>query len=110
MKERTRDGKNSALVDRSRRRFIKTSAAAGAGLLIIPSSTAFGSAANSSLGLGIIGCGGRGNYDGEQFVRNTEVRLAALMDLFDDRLESTRAHFDKLAEEKGYSKISSSNI
>jgi len=94
----------------SRRKFVQTSAAAGAGLLIVPSATAFGSAANSSLGLGIIGCGGRGNYDGGEFVKNTEVRVTALMDLFDDRLQSTKARFDKMAEEKGQAKIADANI
>src|SRR5262245_51562543 len=86
------------LKDRSRRDFVKTGLTAGAGLLILPSATVFGSAANSSLGLGIIGCGGRGNYDGGEFVKNTEARVTALMDLFDDRLESTRRNFDQLAE------------
>ncbi|MBO0719601.1 MAG: Gfo/Idh/MocA family oxidoreductase [Blastocatellia bacterium] len=94
----------------SRRDFVKTGVAAGAGLLIVPSATAFGTSANSSLGLGVIGCGERGNYDGGQFIENTDVRITALMDLFDDRLEATRAHFDKLGEAKGYAKIASSNI
>lgn len=94
----------------SRRNFVKAGAAVGAGLLIVPSGIAFGSAANSSLGLGIIGCGERGNYDGGEFVNNTDVRVTALHDLFDDRLEQTRAHFDKLAEEKGHAKISTSNL
>ncbi len=94
----------------TRRDFVKTTAAAGAGLLIVPSTIAFGSTANSSPGLGIIGCGGRGNYDGGEFLQNTDVRITALMDVFDDRLESTRASFDKIAEEKGYAKISQSNI
>lgn len=94
----------------TRRDFVKTTAVAGAGLLIVPAATAFGSTANSSLGLGIIGCGGRGNYDGGEFVKNTDVRVTALMDLFDDRLESTRARFDRVAEEKGYAKISQSNV
>jgi myo-inositol 2-dehydrogenase / D-chiro-inositol 1-dehydrogenase len=94
----------------SRRTFVKTTVTAGAGLLIIPSKTAFGSAANSSLGLGVIGCGGRGNYDSGKFVQHTDVRVAALMDVFDDRLESTRAKYDKIAEEKNYAKVSPSNI
>jgi myo-inositol 2-dehydrogenase/D-chiro-inositol 1-dehydrogenase len=102
--------KNRLEKTRSRRDFVKTGVAAGAGLLIVPSATAFGTSANSSLGLGIIGCGGRGNYDGGQFIQNTDVRITALMDLFDDRLESTRTHFDKIAEEKSYAKIPSSNI
>lgn len=97
-------------VSRARRDFLKTSAAAGVGLLLVSPRVAFGSQANSALGLGIIGCGGRGNYDGGEFVRNTDVRVTALMDLFDDRLESTRARFDKFAEEKGYAKIDQANI
>ena len=94
----------------SRRNFVKAGAAAGAGLLVVRSGIAFGSEANSSLGLGIIGCGDRGNYDGGQFVNNTDVRVTALHDLFDDRLEQTRAHFDKVAEEKGFAKLSEANI
>lgn len=102
--------KNKTAKNQSRRNFVKTGVAAGAGLLIVPSVTAFGSSANSSLGLGVIGCGGRGNYDGGEFVKNTDVRITALMDLFDDRLESTRAGFDKMAEEKGQAKIPTSNL
>lgn len=94
----------------ARRNFLKTSTAAGAGLLIVSPRVAFGSQANSALGLGIIGCGGRGNYDGGEFVKNTDVRVTALMDLFDDRLESTKARFDKMAEEKGQAKIDGANV
>jgi hypothetical protein len=54
----------------TRRDFVKTTAAAGAGLLIVPSAIAFGSEANSSLGLGVIGCGGRGSYDGGEFLNH----------------------------------------
>ena len=102
--------KNSEQTGLPRRKFIKGSAAGGAGVLILNSKTAFGYSANSSMGLGILGCGGRGNYDGGEFVRNTDVRVTALMDLFEDRLESTKARFDKMAEEKGQSKIESSNL
>jgi len=94
----------------TRRDFVKTTAAAGAGLLIVPSAIAFGSEANSSLGLGIIGCGGRGNYDGGEFLNNTDVRITALADMFEDRVLSTRANFDKKAEAKGQAKISDSNL
>lgn len=96
--------------DVSRRDFVKTSAAAGAGLLIVPSATAFGSVANSSLGLGIIGCGGRGNYDGGEFLNNTDVRVTALMDVFEDRLQSTRANLSKQSEAKGRPAISEANL
>ena len=94
----------------SRRDFVKTSATVGAGLLIVPSATAFGSVANSSLGLGIIGCGGRGNYDGGEFLNNTDVRVTALMDVFEDRLQSTRANLSKLAESKGRPGVPAANL
>lgn len=94
----------------TRRDFVKSTAGAGAGLLIVPPSIAFGSEANSSLGLGVIGCGGRGNSDGEDFLNGTDVRITALADLFEDHVVSTRARFDKISEEKGRSKISDSNL
>ncbi|MEP7270837.1 MAG: Gfo/Idh/MocA family oxidoreductase [Acidobacteriota bacterium] len=94
----------------TRRTFVKKSATAGAGLLIVPSRIAFGFAANSSLGLGIIGCGSRGRYDGGQFVANTDVRVTALHDLFDDQLSTTRAQLDATAESKGWAKLSDANI
>src|SRR5215470_5955316 len=107
MKEKADSTSDSSV---SRRTFVKGSAAVGAGLLIVPSATAFGYGANSSLGLGIIGCGGRGNYDGGKFLNNTDVRVTALADMFEDRVLSTRASFDKKAEEKGRAKISDSNL
>lgn len=94
----------------SRRNFVKTGAAAGAGLLIVSPQTAFGSVANSSLGLGIIGCGGRGNYDGGEFLNNTDVRVTALMDVFEDRVLSTRANLSKLAESKGRPGVPEANL
>lgn len=94
----------------SRRNFLKTTTSAGVGLLIVPAATAFGYKANSSLGLGIIGCGGRGNYDGGEFVANTDVRVTALMDIFEDRVLAARANFDKKAEEKGQGKIAETNL
>lgn len=109
MKKRITEATSSS-VSQARRNFLKTSTAAGVGLLIVSPRVAFGSQANSALGLGIIGCGSRGNYDGGEFVRNTDVRVTALMDLFDDRLEATKARFDKFAEEKGYAKIDQANV
>jgi predicted dehydrogenase len=95
---------------KSRRTFVKTAAATGAGLMVLPARTVFGSTANSSLGLGIIGCGGRGNYDGGEFLNNTDVRITALMDIFEDRVMAARASFDKQHEAKGYGKIADANL
>ena len=43
-----------------RREFVKTTSTAAAGLLLVSPKIAFGTAANSALQLGMIGCGGRG--------------------------------------------------
>jgi predicted dehydrogenase len=102
--------KRSRTASHARREFVKTAAATGAGILILPAERVFGTQANSSLGLGIIGCGGRGNYDGGQFVEHTDTRVTALMDVFEDRIEETRARFDKMLEEKGRPKISTTNL
>jgi len=53
----------------NRREFVKTAGAATAGLLLVTPEIAFGTAANSALQLGMIGCGGRGSSVAETFVR-----------------------------------------
>ena len=114
MKDQQLDQKaNQAAPERPskpRRDFVKTAATMGAGLTILPASTVFTYAANSALGLGIIGCGGRGTYDGGEFVKNTDVRVAALHDLFEDRVEAARNRFDELGATKGHAKIAEANL
>jgi myo-inositol 2-dehydrogenase / D-chiro-inositol 1-dehydrogenase len=93
-----------------RRDFLKFATLAGAGLVIVKPESVYGSRANSTLQLGIIGSGGRGTTMGTEFVRNTETRVAALADLFDDRLQTARQRFDKQAEEKGLAKLADAQI
>jgi myo-inositol 2-dehydrogenase/D-chiro-inositol 1-dehydrogenase len=70
----------------NRRTFLQ----AAGGLLILKPETVFGSQANSAIEIGIIGCGGRGNFIGGFFVEYTGARVAALHDPFQDRLEATQ--------------------
>ena len=102
--------KSKLVQSKARRNFLKRSTSAGVGLLIVPAATAFGSVANSSLGLGIIGCGGRGTYDGGEFLNNTEVRITALMDIFEDKVMAARTMFDEKSAAKGYGKIAEANL
>jgi predicted dehydrogenase len=74
-----------------RRDFLKTSAASG--LLLLKPDTVFGYQANSMVEIGVIGCGGRGNYIGNFFVEYTGSRVAAVADPFRDRMESMQAKF-----------------
>ena len=51
-----------------------------------------GSAANSAVRLGLLGCGGRGTGVAESFVKNAGARITALGDMFPDNLERAQAH------------------
>src|SRR5450759_838396 len=62
-----------------------------AGAALLPSLSARASSANSTLRLGIIGTGGRGVLVGGYFAANERVRIAALCDLYEDRIEAARA-------------------
>jgi predicted dehydrogenase len=94
----------------ARRDFIKMATVAGAGFMIIKPESVRGTGANSVLNLGVIGCGGRGTTMGMGFVKNTATRVAAMADLFEDRLSTARDRFDKQADEKGVAKVADSQI
>jgi predicted dehydrogenase len=76
---KTMDGKTVG-----RRGFMKTAAA---GTLILGARSALGAAANETLELGIIGCGGRGPWIGDLFQKNTATKVVAVHDPFKDRAE-----------------------
>jgi predicted dehydrogenase len=90
-----------------RREFVRASATVAAGLALVKPDTVFG---NDNLGLGIIGCGGRGTGVGRDFLGAGGVRVAALHDLFEDRLAEARERLDKVAEEKGVPKIADGTL
>ncbi|MGO9240488.1 MAG: Gfo/Idh/MocA family protein [Bryobacteraceae bacterium] len=71
-----------------RRNFVKTAAA---GLLILKPATVFGSQANSAVEVGLIGCGGRGNWLAPFFPEYTGARIVALADVIREHLDSTNA-------------------
>jgi len=79
-------------VSTGRRRFLRSSAAAS-GLLVLKPETVFGTQANSTLELGIIGCGGRGNFVGGLFTEFTTTRVVALADALRQPLEATSQKF-----------------
>src|SRR5436190_7305771 len=81
-----------------RRNFLKTTAG---GLLILKPETVFGTPANSTVELGLIGCGGRGNWIGPFFPEYTGARIVALADVIKDHLDTTREKF-KVASTRAY--------
>jgi predicted dehydrogenase len=77
----------------ARRDFLKTGAATS-GLLILKPRTAFGYQANSTVELGLIGCGGRGNWIGPFFPEYTGARIVAAADVIREHLDSTAPKFN----------------
>ncbi len=86
------------------RRCFLAGTAVGSATLIRPELVR-GTAANSALRMGIIGCGGRGRAVTTAFIQNTNVRMVALADLFADQLEKARQYYNGLAAKKGYAGV-----
>ncbi len=82
---------NEQLSNPPRRRFLKQASAAG--VLILKPETVFGSQANSAVEVGLVGCGGRGNWITPFFVEYTGARVVALADVIQSHLEKTRDKF-----------------
>ncbi|MBT9333191.1 Gfo/Idh/MocA family protein [Paracidobacterium acidisoli] len=87
-----------------RRQFLSGSAAAS-GLLLLKPKTAFGYEANSAVRLALLGCGNRGTTVATSFAKNTSARIVALADIFPDKLELGKTHFDALAGTLGYAGV-----
>jgi myo-inositol 2-dehydrogenase / D-chiro-inositol 1-dehydrogenase len=84
--------------------------AAAAGFTVLKPQLVRGTAANSQVRFGILGCGGRGTAVGTGFVENAGARVTALADLFSDQLEKGRKHFDDVQQTKGYAPIDASQL
>ena len=97
-----------------RRDFVETTAAA-AGLLIVRPETAFGYQANSTVELGLVGCGSRGNWISPLFQEFTGARIVALADVVKANLDTTRAKFKVDAARayygpRAYSELAASKV
>jgi predicted dehydrogenase len=86
---------------RSRRTFLKTSAALSAAAMLSSLGSNFAHAAGSDrIRLGLIGCGGRGTGAVKNSFKATKsVQLVAMGDLFPDRLAASRKELDSLGEQ-----------
>ena len=81
-----------------RRNFIKTAAG---GVLLLRPETAFGSQVNSTVEVGIVGCGGRGNWIAPFFPEYAGARVVAVADVMKTKLDSTREKL-KLDSSRAY--------
>jgi myo-inositol 2-dehydrogenase/D-chiro-inositol 1-dehydrogenase len=92
-----------------RRKFIGA-AAVTAGVMFIKPSLVRGTAANSAVRVGLLGCGGRGTEDATNLVDTGGARVVALADLFQDQLDVARAEFNKIQQAKGYAALDASQL
>ena len=65
---------------------------ATAGAMILSSKTALGSDANSAVAFGIIGTGGRGSYVGTHMTRDANAKLAAICDIYPDKIDRAKTN------------------
>jgi predicted dehydrogenase len=79
----------SGSLDITRRKFLASAGAAAMGFTIISPQLVRGADANSKINLGVIGCGGRGSWIAELFVKNGNYNLVTIADYFQDRVNNT---------------------
>src|SRR5208283_5609975 len=91
-----------------RRKFLGAAVAASA--MFIAPSRVRGTAANSAVRVGLLGCGGRGTEDATNLVDTGGARVVALADLFPDQLATARAQFDKIQQAKGYAALDAAQL
>lgn len=92
-----------------RRRFLGA-AAATAGIMFIKPGLVRGTAANSEIRVGLLGCGGRGTEDATNLFDAGGVRVVALADLFQDQLDKAQDSFNKMQQAKGYPALEGSQL
>jgi len=92
-----------------RRKFIEL-AAVTAGAMFIKPALVRGTAANSAVRVGLLGCGGRGTEDASNLVDTGGARVVALADMFQDQLDKARQHFDQIQQSKGYAALDTSQL
>jgi predicted dehydrogenase len=86
----------------SRRSFVASTGAAALGAAVLPTKLAFGAQANAKVDIGLIGCGGRGKWIADLFVKSGQYNLVAVADYFQDRADEAGGAFG-VPEQKRYS-------
>ncbi|MHC4637111.1 MAG: Gfo/Idh/MocA family protein [Planctomycetota bacterium] len=101
--EKSEHGKSRGRI--SRRGFIAGAGATALSFTIVKPESVRGSEANSKINLGVIGCGGRGKWITELFVKHGGYNIAAAADYFQDRADALGEKFG-VDRSSRYSKLS----
>jgi len=78
----------------SRRQFITAAGTAALSLTVIQPELVRGTAANSKIKIGIIGCGGRGSWLADLFQKHGKYEISAAADYFQDRVDEFGGKFN----------------
>ena len=89
----------------SRRSFLAGATVAAAGLLIVEPRQVAAAGANSKITLGLIGCGGRGNWIADLFQSHGGYQFVATADYFPDRAKAAAQRLG-VAENRAFSGLS----
>src|SRR5436305_6287659 len=87
----------------SRRDFVRGAAAVGAAAIAAGSMPSFVHAAeNNTIKIGLVGCGGRGGGAAVNALKaDPNIKLIALADMFQDKLDAGLANLEKAANDPG---------
>ncbi len=77
----------------TRRQFLATAGASALSLAVAQPGLARGAESDSKINLGLIGCGGRGTWIADLFLKNGHYNLAAVADYFPDKAEAAGEKF-----------------
>ncbi len=92
----------------NRRNFIKRASALSAFTILKPE-IAFGSNNNSSVRIGVIGCGSRARGIIGSMSESSNIQITALADLFEDKMQGWTNFANEINNQKGFANISNSN-
>jgi myo-inositol 2-dehydrogenase / D-chiro-inositol 1-dehydrogenase len=92
-----------------RRTFLKSVTTVSVFSIFKPS-IVFGSKANSTIRIGVIGCGNRGTAVISSMIANTNSSIVAMADIFDDQLQKATPVFNKVNAAKNFPEIPAANM
>jgi len=94
------------------RRNLLRGAGGAAAFTLVPAAAVAGTQANSAISVGLIGAGNRGTYDASIVAADPRARVAAICDLFDDRIDPAveKLKLQNPATYKDFEKLLSSDV
>jgi predicted dehydrogenase len=96
-----------SMPENDRREFLRM---ATGGVLVAAPRTARGFQAGSAVTVGVIGCGNRGMYVSGLFAKNEFARIAAVCDIYDDKLQAAAQKYSGARTFKNYKDLLATDV